>query len=190
MSLVSTLAKMAIGITVTKSISGGGFWTTNVFAAVLIIGVFLPNAPMAQATTVLRDDPHLVREGCLLDGNHLSDGNQLQFAQINWTTLGTRKDFEDCALAVAIELHDADLMKVWLQENGFIIHTNMMSESVMFAAHNIRGAGTDVVGSMYKGNIRLMLGLIDRLVVHSLAIGILFDAEGNALRANAVLSRE
>jgi len=159
-------------------------WPPNNSLLALAIGACFANSVWAQITIESKTQHQEILEDCL---HHAI---QIQKAKIDWISTRTLGDLEQCAFAMALTLRNTEALKEWLQENGFDVTPPRIVPKSVMKLHDVSGQGTRLNGGVLRNGIRLRLGLIDGFVIHSLSIGILFDADDNPVRVQATFTRE
>jgi hypothetical protein len=109
-------------------------------------------------------------------------------SQMRWNELNTLEKVNLCVFRLAAELNSYERMLRWFNSNGFKAISTEVPQSVMrFYRHDNDGILVSA-GAPIDGPIRV--GLLDRLLAHSVSVGVTLTSDGKPLGVNTTITRK
>lgn len=124
-------------------------------------------------------------DGCVADtGGEPRYGSSL----MRWNHLNTLEKVNVCVFLLAAELNNHDKMANWFNLNGFkATLIEKKSSSMRFYIRDDDGVLVSA-GAPISGPIRV--GFLDRLLAHSVSVGVTFSSDGEPLNVNTTITRK
>lgn len=120
----------------------------------------------------------------VVDKSKPSYGN----SKMRWKRLNTLEKVNWCVFLLAAKLNDHEQMLHWFNSNGFNATLIKQSPSVM-RFHDHDGDGFIVSASVAIGESPIPVGLLDRLLAHSISIGLTVTSEGEPRSVRTHITR-
>lgn len=111
-------------------------------------------------------------------------------SRIDFSYVRSLTQLEQCVLFAGNKFSNAEKLSDWLAFNDFNLSpiTVIPSREMKIIYHQ-GGDGVRLNAHIMRENIPLRLGLIDRFVVHNLALAVVMNSEGVPIRVQATFTR-